>query len=209
MLHSFKVKNSADFELEPLEPRIMLSGDTGVIAANVPQVAVSCNDSETLTSFNQSTDQLFGFYDPITEFGPNFGAEEEVSEDEDTSEVVFESKLLECEESSPAAISLSKSNSPHPVQLGGGDNDSVGSDKDAIVISSDGLVASGLQDFSIITGDGDDRVDINSAGVSLPVSGGTFSVLGTDVISSLNFENSINELKLAADSLGSKMSREL
>ena len=39
-----------------------------------------------------------------------------------------------------------------------GDNDTAGNDQDTVTISSDGLVASGLQNFSILTGEGDDRV---------------------------------------------------
>ncbi len=82
-----------------------------------------------------------------------------------------------------------------------GANDSADNEDDIITIDSSGLVASGLQNFSIVTGEGDDRVVINSNGISLPVSGGGFSVTGTSVETDLNLENYEGLLRTAASSL--------
>jgi hypothetical protein len=55
-------------------------------------------------------------------------------------------------------------------------NDTPGADGDSVTISESGLIASGLQDFSILTGDGQDSVTVNVSDAILPVSGGRLNI---------------------------------
>jgi Ca2+-binding RTX toxin-like protein len=59
-----------------------------------------------------------------------------------------------------------------------GSNDSAGSPDDSITIDSSGLVATGLQNFVINTGIGNDTLTIQSESYSLPVAGGSISFNG-------------------------------
>ena len=111
MYSSQKSSVSSSFELESLEPRIMLSGDTGVVAANVSQVVIIQDDFGTLESYNKNEQDLTVFYDPGTDFSSNFDTDRNVQEDapednkenvsvesEVTSEVVTENELLKGKE---------------------------------------------------------------------------------------------------------------
>src|SRR5262249_26638714 len=56
---------------------------------------------------------------------------------------------------------------------------------DTVTLSSDGLVASGMKNFSLRTRSGNDRFVDHAASFSLPVGGGTFSVepnAGSDML---------------------------
>src|SRR5205085_3408554 len=61
---------------------------------------------------------------------------------------------------------------------------------DSVTVSSDGLAASSLKNFTVHTGSGNDTFTDNAASFSLPVSGGAFTVNtdgGTDKLDFSNF----------------------
>ena len=71
---------SGCFVLEALEPRIMLSADTGAVVSDVPQIVVNYNDSEAFTSCDESERTLVGFYKPAADFKSGFDVDEETEE---------------------------------------------------------------------------------------------------------------------------------
>ena len=85
---------SRRFDLEPFEPRIMLSGDGGALVADdVPQIVVNYNDSKTITSSDERIHNLVGFYTPANDLESISDLAKE--ENEVAPEVATENKMPE------------------------------------------------------------------------------------------------------------------
>ncbi|MDA1273124.1 MAG: hypothetical protein O2960_03590, partial [Verrucomicrobia bacterium] len=56
-----------------------------------------------------------------------------------------------------------------------GSNDSISDRNDSVTISAAGLVAAGLQNLTVTTGDGDDELIVEATSLSLPVAGGSIT----------------------------------
>jgi hypothetical protein len=86
-----------------------------------------------------------------------------------------------------------------------GANDTQGDDGDSVTIRPSGLIANGLENFTITTGDGADEVIVEADELALPVSGGELSFdggAGTDTFMIANIGDTWNLIASYVGNLG-------